>query len=175
MTDFEIGWVTGILEGEGTFQATNFPNARQPLARIWCGMTDEDVICRLREVTGVGRVTGPYLNKQEPDYKPKWIWQVSRNDDALNLMLILQPHMGQRRQAQIDLVISKCPPLFPRHSGTHCSRGHSLADYGIRYGRQIVCWVCATNNRRLRDGKAPMTQLPPPLPHDSPLRANLVA
>jgi len=57
MSDLELGWVAGILEGEGCFFVTTRKTAKYGpyvYARVTVCMTDRDIIERLQHVTGVG-------------------------------------------------------------------------------------------------------------------------
>ena len=65
-------------------------------------MTDEDVLRRILEYTGVGNVTGPYMPSPSSNgVKPLWHYQVSRKSDAIALAKELYPLLGRRRQQQI--------------------------------------------------------------------------
>jgi len=57
MSDFELGWVCGILEGEGCFFVTTRRTAKYGpylYARVTVCRTDRDVLEQLQRVTGVG-------------------------------------------------------------------------------------------------------------------------
>jgi hypothetical protein len=62
-------------------------------------MTDEDVVRRLAEWTGLGRVEGPY--QWTNGRKPYWRFVVDRKAEAEALMRELYPLLGMRRRAQI--------------------------------------------------------------------------
>lgn len=101
MTEAELMWMVGLLEGEGCFD-THAPNRQKnPAARIQCKMTDFDVIERLASIGG-GKVYGPY--QANPRWKPQLHW-VIRGQEAAELMRVLQPHMGKRRAARIEEVL----------------------------------------------------------------------
>ena len=97
MNSTELGWVAGLLEGEGSFLVRN-----EHTARISCGMTDRDVIERLQSLCG-GNV---YLqkNKAKEYYKDVWVWNVA-GDSAAILMYQVRPHMGRRRSEKIDQIL----------------------------------------------------------------------
>ena len=63
-------------------------------------MTDEDVVRRCHEITGIGRVHGPYLPSY-PGGKPYWGWSVQSARDAYLLMRELYPLLGERRRRQV--------------------------------------------------------------------------
>lgn len=66
--------------------------------RIECNMTDEDVIARLVEWSGVGHKAGPYGKAPR---KPCWRFIVNRKADAEALMREVYPLLSLRRQGQI--------------------------------------------------------------------------
>lgn len=108
MTDVEIGWVAGLLEGEGCFamhiQKQHGPIYRAP--RIQMSSTDEDVLLRLQEVTGIGRVMRRSPDRNQPETrKTVWAWQVTRKGGAVELMELIAPLMGKRRREKIQEVL----------------------------------------------------------------------
>ena len=102
MTPQELGWVAGILEGEGCFTPSRQRSGDKTYvyARIQLNMTDEDVMIRFHETVGIGRLSGPHYYKN-PNWKPRWTWRVS-NGDAKDLMREIRPLMGARRGGAID-------------------------------------------------------------------------
>lgn len=107
MTVAELAWLAGLIEGEGAFTTNN--GGHNP--RIVMSMTDEDVVRRAHVVSGVGRVGGPYQQKNNRStttvWKPTWRWDVSKTEDALDLMELLYPLMGERRQQKIDELLTQ--------------------------------------------------------------------
>lgn len=91
----EVAWTAGILEGEGCW--TGGPN-RQGRWVVAVRMTDEDIIERLHEVTGVGRIT---VEESSCGYKTAWIWQVAARPHREWLTLKVWPWLGTRRRARI--------------------------------------------------------------------------
>lgn len=108
MNKSDLKWVAGLLEGEGCFtfekQAAYKNGLRYRRASVACNMTDEDVIRRLHELVGEGRVTH-LKNKQFSHYKPTWRWRVE-GEPAVGLMLKLLPFMFSRRKQRISEVLS---------------------------------------------------------------------
>jgi hypothetical protein len=99
MTALELRWLAGLVEGEGCFLVRKAKDRRYPAIQL--EMTDEDIVRRAREVTGTGKVYGPYARKTGTQYKPSWYWHVVRTREALDLMWALFPFMGERRQIKI--------------------------------------------------------------------------
>lgn len=109
LSDFELGWVVGILEGEGCFfitSRTKGPYGPYLYARVAVCMTDRDVLERLQRVTGIGMLE-KIRERKDPKHKPISQWIVCRNQEAIELMVAVYPHMGARRQAKIREVLAQ--------------------------------------------------------------------
>lgn len=100
MTDLELGWLAGLLEGEGSFSCHYGQGHHNHVISL--NMTDQDVVGRLLTITGMGTVRP---RKVPSDCKPAWIWRVYRADHVEQLLLAVRPHMGQRRGARIDDIL----------------------------------------------------------------------
>lgn len=94
MTGVEIAWVAGIFEGEGTI---GFSNASS--VQVQVRMSDEDIVRRLKDVTGLGHVTGPYGGIGRN--KPLWCWHVGAKRDVARLLLAVCPLLGARRRERV--------------------------------------------------------------------------
>lgn len=94
MTDTEIAWVAGIIEGEGTIL-----NRDNTGIEVRVVMSDKDVIHRVHVVTGVGTMRGPYNWKSS--VKELWTWRVSKRVDVTALLHSIEPWMGERRGTRI--------------------------------------------------------------------------
>lgn len=120
MTECELAWVAGLLEGEGCFRLhrdnQRWGSRRYTYLRprVICAMTDRDVIDRLQAVTGMGRIG--LGRKTAPGHKTYWQWTVSRDNDAIELMRTLYPHMGERRRNKIEEICIwwRLTELIPR-------------------------------------------------------------
>ncbi len=98
----ELHWLAGILEGEGSFYVGKTPNGA-PRIRIQCIMTDEDIIRRMHQITGIGNVT--FKKQNNPKWADTWCWSVTYSEDVATLAQTLKPLMGQRRNLQIDKLL----------------------------------------------------------------------
>ena len=56
----------------------------------------------------VGLLEGEKIRaRKDPKHKPKSQWVVCRNQEAIELMVAVYPHMGARRQAKIREVLAQ--------------------------------------------------------------------
>lgn len=122
MTKAMIAWVAGIYEGEGCC------GIRRSAIRLELTMTDHDIITRFHEAVGVGTVRGPYFrNGSEGRYKAVTHWGCG-GDDAIELLQIMLPWLGERRSERAREAIAARTTLRNRvrPQDTHCIRGHEF-------------------------------------------------
>lgn len=101
ITEVELAWLAGLLEGEGSFSKAPPSESNRP--RISIQMTDEDVIKRVATIFGVAYI---YPRRFTDDNWKQSFQVVLRGKKAIELMRRLRPHMGERRTKRIDEVIS---------------------------------------------------------------------
>lgn len=108
LTDFELGWVAGLLEGEGSFFLARNKERGTLKSRISMQSTDKDVLERLHVTTGVGIL---YAVGEREGKKPCWGWNLDRRADLVELANLLRPHMSIRRGEQIDIMLRDATPI----------------------------------------------------------------
>lgn len=131
--------------------------------RIAIQMTDEDIISRVAMLLGVSY----WCNRpKDPSWKPAFMCHI-RGARALELMRLLRPLMGQRRQQQIDTAISSYNPNYRSLARRKLSEdqvreiyrlawsGEKLADVARKFGisrftvcriKRAHCWSDITKN-----------------------------
>jgi hypothetical protein len=100
MTDIELSWLAGLLEGEGSFLMP--PPSKSNSPRIALQMTDRDVVERAAHLMGVN-----YIHEKDPK---KEGWKVTyricvQGSRAMELMWLLRPYMGERRASKITEIL----------------------------------------------------------------------
>lgn len=71
-------------------------------AQVQLVSCDRDIIERVIDLVGHGRVLGPYKSQQRKEnHSIQWRWQIS-GERAKDLMRQIRPYMGERRGAKID-------------------------------------------------------------------------
>ena len=110
MTDLQIAWIAGWLEGEGYFALRG---TRKQYATVVVDSVDEDTIRKAHTLTGVGNVYGPYTRKNPGNKQPLWKWAITAHGDAISLMEQVLPHMSSRRARQIRAVLQRPTQLAP--------------------------------------------------------------
>lgn len=115
-----VAWAAGVIEGEGYIQAArrkdrsaHEPNDGYVLIKVRVVMSDCDVLEKLRDVFGVGRVT-PYRNTQGLGKKQLYRWDAASRVAVTLVCDAIYPWMGERRRAQIDrlrALLAAYPPV----------------------------------------------------------------
>ena len=109
LTESQIAWIAGILEGEGYFGIDNrskkrYENSKTPpTPYIRLAMTDEDVVAKLSTL-----VDKPYFipNRKTVKDKTVYILHIGEREKVLFLLEKILPHMGKRRSERITECIS---------------------------------------------------------------------
>lgn len=108
MTDNDLHWLAGWLEGEGSFmfsravvKATGYVKHNFSIS---AASVDRDVLARAAALLEVN-VRGPYHSGNER-HQPYWTFRLGDRDAVLRWCQRLRPLMGERRQAQIDAVLT---------------------------------------------------------------------
>lgn len=146
MTETDLHWVAGLLEGEGCFHFTMRPNFRFV---VKCNMTDEDVIRRLHAVVGAGNVRGPLAKRTQTGTlgKPQWLWTLGRTQGADELLPLLLPLMGARRSDKMREILTLVE-WHPRRPGWKHGTVHGYDGKGCRCDRCRAAWAVKHRRRR---------------------------
>lgn len=111
MNDFDLGWLVGFVEGEGTFILSQDP--RRPATytpKIQVESTDKDAITKLQSIFP-GRIwesNYPSKRKHFPKAKDSWRWGISSKRECKVFGNLILPHMSTRRQTQIKKMLLGC-------------------------------------------------------------------
>lgn len=109
MTEQELYWLAGLLEGEGSFMLG--PPSAPNKVSIALSMTDEDVVARVASIWGIT------YNNVRREYYERMGWRPAffvhlRGKRAVELMQRLLPLMGKRRQEQIKRALASYNPYL---------------------------------------------------------------
>ena len=95
--DMNKAWFVGILEGEGCFSLKN-----DKYISIAVEMTDLDVITKLKELSGVGKI---HMRTKRGGRKQSWIWTVATRPDVEHILQLTKHMFSQRRREQINYLL----------------------------------------------------------------------
>jgi hypothetical protein len=108
MSETELAWLAGWLEGEGSFVVTSGKSPRNdkryPRIRINATSTDLDVLEHVKTLAG-GRINGPYKSSHAKG-RVYYVWTLSTHRQCAPLLRALQPLMvASRRKTQVNKAI----------------------------------------------------------------------
>lgn len=127
----DIAWLSGILEGEGSFFITwkvSSGGAKYPAFKIQCNMCDKDIIDRIYDIAKIGLLRGP-LPVQKSHHRPAYSWSVNRRAHIKEILEAIRPYMGERRGERIALILSTMEDHPPMKRWRH----------GTRQGYEVGC------------------------------------
>lgn len=136
MTEIELAWLAGILEGEGSFMMSrNHVSGKIYLyPKITVCMTDRDIIQRVADLFEVGVYQVPTSETKKQAYRAN-----ISGTRAAYLMAQLQPIMGIRRAAKIEEILTAYGEIESTEvrRARSCSESQKLrwAKHGTRAGR----------------------------------------
>jgi hypothetical protein len=109
MTDEELHWLAGLLEGEGHFglkaRKQKDENVRYVRRQIQLNMGDFDVVQKAASLMDT-RARGPYGKQRGDNINASGYYNCSLNGDrAVWMMVKLLPLMGSRRSAKIREIL----------------------------------------------------------------------
>lgn len=102
-----IAWLTGLLEGEGTFCVTReSAEIAYPVVKV--EMCDEGIVSRVARLIGTPNV---WRRERDRDgWRPTYVTAISGHH-AATCMRRLRDSMGTRRKAAIDAALSQYHPI----------------------------------------------------------------
>jgi hypothetical protein len=120
MTETELAWLAGWLEGEGTFVVTSGVSPsngkRYPRVRVNVTSIDREPLEKAQAIAG-GAINGPY-GSHGIGYRPVSMWTISSTAKALDFLLQIEPLMvSARRQQQVRKAILAADEAMQRPHG----------------------------------------------------------
>lgn len=100
ISDYDLGWVVGMIEGEGTFVVKE----RQVNIRVSQIEADRLNLEKLMNVLGMGYINGPYQYADHPR-NPMLMWTVGDYVNCYKLLTRIYSLLSPRRQAQASQAI----------------------------------------------------------------------
>jgi len=98
MTATERAWIAGVLEGSGDFVRIDDLGVRVQLRH-----RDEEVLRRLRDLAGLGTVSGPFheeFARAEPE--TYWRYVAAQAAELKPFLAALEPHFGPAARDQVE-------------------------------------------------------------------------
>lgn len=138
----EVAWVAGLLEGEGSFMVQ-----KKGSLCVSCSMTDEDVVRKLHELTGMGSVI---TDKLRIGRRQVYTWRIANRSKVVELITYLRPYMGSRRGGRIDEMLAynfDNPKIRQENGAVSCGTRTKYSKYDCR------CDRCKTAEREYNSAR----------------------
>lgn len=104
ISDFDLGWFVGILEGEGSISCRYNNKSGYLCAELTVSSTDEDVIDHLDKIyPGKSKYVKVYKNH----YKTQFVWAVTSRQGMRSVLEKVKDHLSIRRLEQVNRVIEE--------------------------------------------------------------------
>jgi hypothetical protein len=141
ISEQDLHWLAGLLEGEGSFLAGPPSSPRSPAVQV--SMVDHDIVERAGNLLGAAVTVIP---SRREGWRTAYCVRV-RGARAVPWMQRLRPLMGQRRQEQIDRAIASYAPDPTRRLDDdraeealiRLANGESVRQVAGRFGTSVWC------------------------------------
>lgn len=141
----DVTWLAGLFEGEGYISLLPSQGIR-----VGINMTDKDVLEKAHWLFG-GRFDKP--TRREP-YKTLYRWLITNWTDAIELLDVIRPYMGERRTSKIGEALAAYDANDGRYKGWYqpCTTNLGISNAGymwhLRHNKLPACANCMTAYRR---------------------------
>lgn len=105
LSEFELGWIVGILEGEGCFQLRRREQRQCVHGSITVSSTDKDVIERLHELLPDG-TTCEVSRPAKLGHKRVWRFTLGKSVRVIELCELIRSMVSERRREAIDALLA---------------------------------------------------------------------
>lgn len=103
LDDFNLGWLVGIIEGEGSISSRLNSKTGYLTVELTVASTDLDMIDKLDSLYP-GK--SEYIREYKNHYKTQYIWAVTDRGGVRTVLSKILPHMGSRRRERILEVLN---------------------------------------------------------------------
>jgi hypothetical protein len=101
MTNQEkYAWAAGFFEGEGYIGAAKCRGGQY--VRIVIGQVDREVLDRFHRIFGVGRVLGPYVKTNHPEWRRIFRYEVYKYSEVKDVAKKMWPFLGKVKREQVS-------------------------------------------------------------------------
>lgn len=142
MSSQDIAYMAGIFDGEGWFVTNKSTGPRAAIA-----MTDFDVVEKLHEKTGIGRLEGPRSTRS--GRKPQLTWIINKHYDVEDFIYAILPFLSHRRTERAKEVLADIEERRARRiwRESYFVCGHEKIEENTYHTNQgkTVCRTCNKN------------------------------
>lgn len=154
MNQRDIGWVAGIVEGEGCLY--HKPEAS---ARVTVTNCDHWMLRKLQRLLG-GTISDGPRQRYNPNAQDQWLWSTNSIEAAQAVVSEIFDELSPRRKKAAQAILEQERKGYwgpPKVYGETCQRGHVLAEATTHKrgnNGRLHCAICGAIVRELRNHKA---------------------
>lgn len=99
MNDVDVGWLAGIIDGEGSISLERKNKGEWKYPRLSVSSTDIEILQHCVAITGIGTIRPTGIGTIRPkkevrsNYKPSWVWKVDSKNDTLGILSVVLPYL----------------------------------------------------------------------------------
>lgn len=97
ITPTNIAWLAGLYEGEGSLSRKISGGSPWQLV---IQMTDKDVLDRIENIVGFGKVYMRKKQENQPTYRQAYVYNINRREYIQAFIAMIWPYLGERRKAK---------------------------------------------------------------------------
>ncbi len=101
LEDFHLGYITGLLDGEGCFHVSEQPKGTSYYVAIY--NTNKDLLQYVLDILEVGSIMRSGDNEKR-GYKPCWVWKVQTLAGSFAVASMFEPVLLVKKEAARKLI-----------------------------------------------------------------------
>ena len=125
MRAVDVGWLAGILDGEGTITllARDPPRFRQPTLSVTS--TDREILLALQALIK-GNISRHTRADKKAEWRQAWIWKLNGADNVLQVLACVLPHLRcPKKRRRSEYLLSRYKHVT-RRNGHYTSEEREL-------------------------------------------------
>lgn len=112
MNQIEIGWLAGIIDGEGSIVMDKRTMWRHPTISI--SSTDIEILLEVKRICGAGSILRH--KKYQTHHKDSWIFRLYGAGKVLGVLALISPFLKcPQKKRRADFLLSEYPSVSSRN------------------------------------------------------------
>ena len=100
----DLAWVAGFYDGEGSVNGgkreTKKGGKTYSYQKLSIGQNNPELLYKIREILGCGKVYGPYKDKRFKPVRAQWFFQTQDRDECTTILKLIWPWLGSKKKQQ---------------------------------------------------------------------------
>jgi len=112
MNDIEIGWLAGIIDGEGSIVLDRKSKWRSP--RIKVASTDIEILLECKRICAAGSITEK--KSRNPKHSKSWVWACHSTLKTIEILKVISPYLKcPKKKRRAVFIIDNYNLVTPRN------------------------------------------------------------